>query len=165
MGDKTETTWIGKLAVIPQNGNKSDAVIFDSVNSEVIMVGQGSFRVSVIKQIIFNENGKVSVKFTQGLMKEAGNPTVHVVYEQPRADLDVTFLNSHLDVNWDLQNDDLPGMHGLMGKKSKLPVTYLWLISFQLMFVDYEFCAFYTVCINMLCNISLHASGKYIMYR
>ena len=32
MGDKTEATWIGELAVIPQNGNKSDAVIFDSVN-------------------------------------------------------------------------------------------------------------------------------------
>ena len=56
----------------------------------MIIVGQGSFRALVIKQIIFNENGKVSVKFTQGLMKEAGNPTIHVVYEQPRADFDVT---------------------------------------------------------------------------
>ena len=51
MGDKTEATWIGKLAVIPQNSNKSDAVIFDSANQEVIMVSQGSFRASVIKQI------------------------------------------------------------------------------------------------------------------
>ena len=38
MGDKTEATWIGKLAVIPQSSNKSDAVIFDSANQEVIMV-------------------------------------------------------------------------------------------------------------------------------
>ena len=63
MGDKTEAIWIGKLAIIQQNGNKLDAVILDSVNQEVIMVGQGSFRV---KQI---EDGKVSVKFTKGLAK------------------------------------------------------------------------------------------------
>ena len=116
MGDKTEATWIGKLAVIPQNGNKSDAVVFDSVNQEVIMVGQGSFRASVIKHIIFNDNGKVSVKFTQGLMKKAGNPTVHVMYEKSRADFDVTFHKSHLNVDWNLPSDNLPGIHGLMGK-------------------------------------------------
>ena len=62
MGDKNEATWIGKLAVITQNGNKLDAIVFDSVNQELIMVDQGSFRASVIKQIIFDENGKVSVK-------------------------------------------------------------------------------------------------------
>ena len=120
MGDKTEATWIGKLAVIPQNGNKSDAVIFDSVNQEVIMVGEGSFRASVIKQVIFNANGKVSVKFTQGLMKEAGNPTVHVMYEQPRAEFDVTYHESHLNVDWNFQSDNLPEIHGLMGKKSAI---------------------------------------------
>ena len=80
MGDKNEATWIGKLAVIPQNGNKTDAVIFDSVNQEMIMVGQGSFRASVVKQILFNEDGKTSVKFTKGLTKQSGNPTVHVEY-------------------------------------------------------------------------------------
>ena len=32
IGDTTEATWIGKLAVIPQNATSSNAVIFDSVN-------------------------------------------------------------------------------------------------------------------------------------
>ena len=63
---------IRKLAVIPRNGNVSDAVVFDSVNQEVIMVGQGSFKASVIKQIIFNEDGKLSVKFTKGMIKQMG---------------------------------------------------------------------------------------------
>ena len=39
MGDKTEETWIGKLAVIPNNGNKSNAVIFDIANKEVANYG------------------------------------------------------------------------------------------------------------------------------
>ena len=120
MGDKTEATWIGKLAVIPQNGNKSDAVIFDSVNQEVIMVGQGSFRALVIKQIMFNKNGKMSVKFTTGLTKQSGNPTVHVVYEQPQAEFDVTYHSTHLNVDWKFQTDNLPGVHGLMGKYTYL---------------------------------------------
>ena len=125
MGDKTEATWIGKLAVIPQNGNKSDAVIFDSVNQEVIMVGHGSFRASVIKQIIFNENGKVTVRFTKGLTKQSGNPTVHVVYSKPRADFDVTFHENHLNVDWNFQIDSLFEMHGLMGNDSYIvSLTY-----------------------------------------
>ena len=120
MGDKTEATWIGKLAVIPLNGNKSDAVVFDSVNQEVIMVGHGSFKASVIKQIIFNEHGKVTLKFTKGLTKQSGNPTVRVVYSKPRADFDVTFHENHLNVDWNFQSDNLLRMHGLMGKKSIL---------------------------------------------
>ena len=82
----------------------------------MIMVGHGSFRASVIKQIIFNEDGKVSVKFTKGLAKQSGNPTVHVVYSKPRADFDVTFHDNHLNVDWNFQIDRLPGIHGLMGK-------------------------------------------------
>ena len=46
-GDVNEATWIGKLAVTSQDKNVSDAVVFDSVNQEVIMVGQGSFKASV----------------------------------------------------------------------------------------------------------------------
>ena len=45
---------------------RSDAVVFDSVTHEVIMVGQGSFRASIIRQITVNENGK---KCAKGLMK------------------------------------------------------------------------------------------------
>ena len=116
MGDKNQATWIGKLAVIPQNGNTSDAVAFDSVTQEVIMVSQGSFRASVVKQIIFNEDGKISVKFTKGLAKQTGNPSVHVVYIKPHAHFDVTFHHNHLNVDWNFQYDDLPEIHGLMGK-------------------------------------------------
>jgi len=113
MGDKTEATWIGKLAVIPQNGNKSDAVIFDSVNQEVIMIGQGSFRASVIKRIIFNEDGKLSVKFTEGLTKQSSNPTVHVTYSNPQAEFDVTYHENHLNTDWNFQIDNHFEMHGL----------------------------------------------------
>ena len=116
MRDKNEATWVGKLGVIPQNGNKSDAVVFDSVNQEVIMVDQGSFRASIIKHIIFNENGKVTVKFTKGMAKQIGNPTVHVEYIKPHARFDVTFHQNHLNVDWNFQYDNLPEIHGLMGK-------------------------------------------------
>ena len=115
-GDKDEATWIGKLAVIPQNGNRSDAVVFDSEDQEVIIVGQGSFKASFIKQIMFNEDGKISLKFTKGLKKQIRNPTMHVKYFKPHAHFDVTFHDNHLNVNWNLQYDNLPEMHGLMGK-------------------------------------------------
>ena len=116
MGDNNEATWIGKLAVVARNGNKSNSVIFDSVNQEVIMVSQGSFKAAVIKQIIFNDEGKISVKFTKGLSKQAGNPAVHVEYYKPRSDFDVIFHHNHLNVDWNFHYDNLPEMHGLMGK-------------------------------------------------
>ena len=117
MGDKNEATWIGKLAVIPQNRNNSHAVIFDSVNQEVIMVGQGgSFEASVIQKITFKGNGKMSVKFTKGVSKRAGNPTVHVTYTKPQADFDVSFHKNHLNVDWNLDYDKLTESEGLMGK-------------------------------------------------
>ena len=124
MGDKSEATWIGKLAVIPRNDNKSDAVVFDSVNQEVILVGRGSFKASVIKQIIFNENGRISVKFTKGMTKQIGNPTVHVVYIRPRARFNVSFHHNHLNVDWDFKYDNLPEIHGLMGKHKCITYKY-----------------------------------------
>jgi len=125
MGDENEATWIGKLAVIPRNGNKSDAVVFDSINQEVIMVGQGSFKAAVINQIIFNENGKISVKFTKGMMKHVGNPTVHVEYTKPHAHFNVSFLHNHLNVDWSFQYENLPEMHGLMGKHINFTIHIL----------------------------------------
>ena len=116
MGDKNEATWIGKLAVIPQKRNNSHAVIFDSVNQEVIMVGQGSFEASVIQKITFDQNEKMSVKFTKGVSKRAGNPTVHVTYTKPQADFDVSFHKNHLNVDWNLDYDKLSESEGLMGK-------------------------------------------------
>ena len=115
IGDKTEATWIGKLAIIPQNVTSSNPVIFDSVNHEVIVVGQGSLSASMIKEIIFNKNG--AVKFIQAVERQSGNPTVHVTYSKPQADFDVTFHTNHLNINWNFQFDhELPAMHGIIGK-------------------------------------------------
>ena len=82
-----EATWIGKLAVIPRHANKSEVVIFDSVKQEVVLVDQGQFKASVVDKISYDENGKMSVKFTPGIAKQAGNPTVHVKYGKPLAKL------------------------------------------------------------------------------
>ena len=116
MGDKNEATSIGKLAVIPQNRSNSHAVIFDSVNQEVIMVGQGSFEASVIQKITFDKYGKMSVKFAKGVSKRAGNPTVHVTYTEPQADFDVNFHKNHLSIDWNLDYDNFSESEGLMGK-------------------------------------------------
>ena len=115
IGDEKEATWIGKLAVIPRHANKSESVIFDSVKQEVVLVDQGHFRASVVDKISFDESGKISVKFTPGIAKQAGNPTVHVKYDKPLASFDVTFYSNHLDVNLDLKYDSVPDIHGLMG--------------------------------------------------
>ena len=115
IGDENEATWIGKLAVIPRHANKSDAVIFDSVNQEIVLVDQGNFKASIIDTISYDESGKMSVKFTPGISKQAGNPTVHVKYNKPLASFDVTFYSNHLDVNWDLKYDSVPKIHGLIG--------------------------------------------------
>ena len=115
IGDEKEVTWIGKLAVIPRHANKSDAVIFDSVNQEIILVDQGNFKASIIDTISYDASGKLSVKFTPGIAEQAGNPTVHVKYDKPLASFDVTFFSNHLDVNWDLKYDSVPKIHGLMG--------------------------------------------------
>ena len=115
IGDEKEATWIGKLAVIPKHANRSQAVIFDSVNQEIVLVDQGNFKASIIDTISYDEGGKMSVKFTPGITKQAGNPTVHVKYNKPLASFDVTFYSNHLDVNWDLKYDSVPKIHGLMG--------------------------------------------------
>ena len=114
-GDEKDATWIGKLAVVPKNSNRSEAVIFDSVNQEVIIHHEGHFAAAVIEKITFDEMGKISVKFTQGVTKQTGNPTIHVEYAKPFASFDVSFHENHLDVDWYMKYDDMPEMHGLMG--------------------------------------------------
>ena len=113
--DDKEATWIGKLAVIPRHTNKSEAVIFDSIKQEVVLVGQGHFKASAVDKISYNENGKMFVKFTPGIAKQAANPKMHVKYDKPLASFVVTFYSNHLDVNWDLEYDSVPKIHGLMG--------------------------------------------------
>ena len=39
--DDSEATWIGKLAVILQHAPKTQMVIFDSINGNVIIFGYG----------------------------------------------------------------------------------------------------------------------------
>ena len=114
-GDTSKATWIGKLAVIPHNSNSSDAIVFDSVDQKVTVVGHESFKATLIKKIIISEDG--SIKFTQGVEAQTGNPTVHVSYTNPQADFDVNFHSNHLNVDWNVKYDEFAEMHGLMGEE------------------------------------------------
>ena len=114
--DKIEATWIGKLAVIPKSSNKSDAIIFDSVNQEVIMVGQGKFKAEMIDKIVFSKDGNMSVKFTTNEQNKGRNPTIHVTYAKPLANFGVKFYKNHLDVNWDIIYENVSEIYGLMGE-------------------------------------------------
>jgi len=113
-GDTSEATWIGKLAVVPQNTDKSEPIIFDSINQNVETVGFGKLQAQIVKTIVFTENG--TVKFTQTVQKQNGNPTIHVIYSKPQAEFDVTFYYNHLNVDWRMNYDEIHDSHGLMGK-------------------------------------------------
>ena len=113
IGDSTQATWIGQLAVVSQHRNNSDAVIFNSVDQEVTIVDKGVLKARAIKQIIFTRNG--SIKFTQRVRMPPGNPTVHVIFDESQASFDVKFYRSHLNVNWKMHYDEFPEIHGLMG--------------------------------------------------
>ena len=122
VGDTSEATWIGKLAVIPHHSNSSEAIIFDSAEQTITVVGRGSFEASIIKKIIISNNDKV--KFIQGIEKQTGNPTVHVSYTDPRADFDVSFHSNHLNVDWNLKYDEFADLHGLMGKNFNFSIIH-----------------------------------------
>ena len=114
VGDTSEATWIGKLAVISQLVHKKQTVIFDSITRDVIIHGYGKIKAAVIKSITFYENGKV--KCIQAAKEQGGNPTVHVEYIKKQAIFDVEFHKDHLDVKWDLHYDKLHDLGGLIGK-------------------------------------------------
>ena len=113
MGDATDATWIGKLAVIVKRSNSSNAVVFDSVKQQVTVVEKGSFKAAFIKDIEFTENG--SIKFVHSIPIQVGNPTVHVRYDKPKVEFDVTFYKNHLDINLNVQYEALHDLHGLIG--------------------------------------------------
>ena len=113
--DSTEATWIGKLAIISQSKNKSDALVFSSVDQDVTIVDKGTFKANAIKQIIFTRNN--SIKITQHVKIPSGNPTLHVIFNEPQANFDITFYKNHLNVDWKIQYDEFPDVHGLMGKR------------------------------------------------
>ena len=98
-----DVTSVGKFAVIPHNNNKSNAVVFDSVNQGVVVVGEGVLSAAMIKQIIFSEND--TVEFTQKFQKQTGNPVIHVIYRKLQAEFDVTFYHNLLDVDWSMNYD------------------------------------------------------------
>ena len=109
-GDTSEATWIGKLAVIPYNTDASNIVVFDSVNQGVEIIGGGNLKAAIIKKIVFSENG--TVKFTQTVQKQSGNPVIHVLYTKPQAKFDVTFYKNHINVDWRMNYDEFHDCHG-----------------------------------------------------
>jgi len=102
------------LAVIPHGVNISNAVVFDSVNQEIVVVGKENLKASTIKKIIFSANG--TMNFSYMMQKNNGNPVISVIYTKQRTELDVTFYKNHLDVDWSLNYDEVHESHGLMGK-------------------------------------------------
>jgi len=115
--DKSQATWIGKLAIIPRNNANSNAIIFDSVNQEVVMLNYGKFRASSIKQIIYNKTERTSVVFTSNTASMTmETPSVSVIYTEPYAAFDVKFYNNHLDVEWNIKYQSTQATNGLMGK-------------------------------------------------
>jgi len=102
------------FAVISQTKNKSDVIIFSSVDQDVTIVDKGTFKAKVIKQIIFTCNS--SIKVTQHVKIPSRNPTLHIIFDELKANFDIKFYKNHLNVDWKIQYDELPDIHGLMGK-------------------------------------------------
>ena len=128
-----DVTSIGKFAVIPRNNNKSDAVVFDSVNQEVVVVSEGVLSAAMIKQIIFTENG--TVKVTQKFQKQTGNPVIHVIYRKLQAEFNVIFYHNLLNVDWSMNYDKLCDSHGLMGMLSISQECYQYIYTVHMCIV------------------------------
>ena len=132
VNDSTEATWIGKLAVIPQNMAKAQAIIFDSIKQEVYLPNQVNLKASVVRQIKIQESGHINIRFTKGLVAKQGPKCnlIKVSHEQLKAKFDVTFHTDHLDVDWKIQDKLIPHSHGLMGKQQTVVIrtiaTYVY---------------------------------------
>jgi len=121
VGDESQATWIGKLAIIPRNISTSkSAIIFDSVKQEVVMLSYGTFQATSIKQITYNKTERTSVLFTPSSSSLVKIPSISVVYTEPYAAFDVKFYSNHLDVEWDIEYQSALTTSGLMGKKPDL---------------------------------------------
>jgi len=134
VNDSTEATWIGKLAIIPQNMLKAQAIIFDAVTQEVVLPNQGKLKASVIRQITIQASGHINIKFTKGLVPKQGPIAnlIKVSHEQLKAKLDVTFHPDHIDVDWKIQDQLIPHSHGLMGKKKiKMIIKMFYYLLYQ----------------------------------
>jgi len=118
INDKTEATWIGKMAIVPRGGEDYQSIVLDSTNQEVIIEGQGEFKATVVQELHIYGHNNISIRFTKGMVRQSGNPVVRVVYTKPLAIFDVTYHPNHLDVDWKMQDDMNKNSHGLMGKES-----------------------------------------------
>ena len=130
--DTTESTWIGKLAVIPRNMNKSQAVFFDSITQEVNILGKGTFKASMISQIIFKTNQSVNFKLAMNSAKKQKDApsTVNVAYDKPKASFTVHLLHNKIDVDWNMHYEATSNIHGLMGMFESTFSTCTLLICF-----------------------------------
>ena len=128
INDETEATWIGKLAIVPRGGEDYQSIILDSTKQKVIIDGQVEFEATVVQELHIHGHNNISVKFTKGMSRQSGNPTVRVIYTKPVAIFDVTFHSNHLDVDWKIQDDVIKNSHGLMGKSSNNVVVYFIII-------------------------------------
>ena len=61
--------------------------------------------------LIYNKNFIINAQFVDSVndMKEA------TWIAKPKAEFDVSFCKNHLDINWNIQYDELPELHGLIG--------------------------------------------------
>ena len=115
-GTEPNKTQIGKLAVIPRNSNLTNALIFDSVKQEVVLVSQRHhIPAAIIDKVTIDEMGQVSVKFTQNINNQTSDLIVRVDNAKSFATFDVRFLDNHLDIDWNMTCDDITKIHGLMG--------------------------------------------------
>jgi len=68
----------------------------------------------MIKKIIFTEND--TVKFSHTQKKQTSNPVVRVIYAKLQIEVEVTFYNNFLNVDWSgLNFGALCNSHGLIG--------------------------------------------------
>ena len=116
VNDPTQVTWIGKLAVILKNDKMVQPIIFDSVTQTIKIEGQGYFKPQFLEQVVINNTNSIAVKTTPGLVEQAVNPSVNVLFTNPKASFDVVFHQHHLDVNWKMAADEIDGSHGLLGE-------------------------------------------------
>jgi len=91
------------------------AIVFDSTHQQVYTSSDGKLKASIVKQIILKENGQFTAKFTNGLIPKNGSNTVEVVYKENMAKFTATFHSDHIDVDWQIQDEQIIHSHGLMG--------------------------------------------------
>ena len=115
INDPNQTTWVGTLAVMPQNTTATQIIILDSVSQSIKIKGEGTFKPQFLQYIGIDETGSIVVKTTYGLMKQKGHPTVEIHFINPMAIFYVTFHHDHLDIDWKMQSDEIENSHGLLG--------------------------------------------------